>query len=63
MMYGTQKSDSPIVALKPTNKDERSDAESVEPRGGAEGNTDRAGLHPIGHAERIEHMARLHLAG
>lgn len=42
MMYGTQKSDSPIVALKPTNKDERSDAESVEPRGGAEGNTDQS---------------------
>src|SRR5262249_43960348 len=38
MMYGTQKSDSPVVAVKPANKPESSGAESVEPRGGAKGN-------------------------
>lgn len=42
MMHGTQKSDSPIVAVKPANKPEHlhagSGAESVEPRGGAKGN-------------------------
>lgn len=39
MMYGAQKSDSPIVAVKLANKPEPSGAESVEPRGGAKGNT------------------------
>ncbi|MEF9403796.1 group II intron reverse transcriptase/maturase (plasmid) [Ralstonia solanacearum] len=39
MMNEWEKSDSPIVATKPTNKPERSGAESVEPRGGAKGNT------------------------
>lgn len=42
MMHGTQKSDSPIVAVKPANKPEHltagAGAESVEPRGGAKGN-------------------------
>ena len=38
MMHGTQKSDSPAVAVKPANKPEPSGAESVQPRGGAEGN-------------------------
>jgi RNA-directed DNA polymerase len=42
MMHGTQKSDSPIVAVKPANKPEHLTAgagtESVEPRGGAKGN-------------------------
>jgi len=42
MMHGTQKSDSPIVAMKPANKPESSGAESVEPRGGAEGNADQS---------------------
>ena len=37
MMHGTQKSDSPIVAMKPANKLESTRAESVEPRGGAKG--------------------------
>jgi hypothetical protein len=32
MMYGHEKSDSVIVAVKPTNKTERSAAELVEPR-------------------------------
>ena len=38
MMHGREKSDPAIVAVKPTNKAERSAAEPVEPRAGAEGN-------------------------
>jgi RNA-directed DNA polymerase len=38
MMHGRGKSDSAIVAVKPTNKAERSAAEPVEPRAGTEGN-------------------------
>ena len=38
MMYGHEKSDPAIVALKPTNKAERSAAELVEPRAGTKGN-------------------------
>src|SRR5260370_8493666 len=38
MMHGREKSDSAIVAVKPTNKAERSAAESVEPRAETKGN-------------------------
>jgi hypothetical protein len=38
MMHGHEKSDSAIVAVKPTNKAERSAAETVEPRAGTKGN-------------------------
>ena len=38
MMHGREKSHSAIVAVKPTNKAERSAAEPVEPRAEAEGN-------------------------
>jgi RNA-directed DNA polymerase len=38
MMYGHEKSDHAIVAVKPTNKAERSAAELVERRVGTEGN-------------------------
>ena len=38
MMNGHEKSDSVIVAVKPTNKAERSAAESAEPRTGTKGN-------------------------
>jgi len=38
MMHGRGKSDSVIVAVKPTNKAERSAAEPVEPRAEAKGN-------------------------
>jgi hypothetical protein len=41
MMYGHEKSDLAIVAVKPTNKAERSAAELVERRAGTEGNADR----------------------
>jgi hypothetical protein len=40
MMHGRGKSDSAIVAVKPTNKAERSAAELVEPRVGTKGNAD-----------------------
>ena len=40
MMYGHEKSDSAIVAVKPANKAERPAAELVEPRAGTEGNVD-----------------------
>jgi RNA-directed DNA polymerase len=47
MMHGREKSDPAIAAVKPANEAERSAAELVEPRAGAEGNvsqhnTDRA---------------------
>jgi len=47
MMHEREKSDPAVVAVKPVNAAERSAAESVEPRAGAEGNasqhsTDRA---------------------
>ena len=38
MMHEPEKSDSVVVAAKPTNKAEQSDAEPVEPRTGTEGN-------------------------
>ena len=38
MMYGHEKSDSVIVAVKPTNKTEQSAAELVEPRTETKGN-------------------------
>src|SRR5580692_8555379 len=40
MMHGRGKSDSAIVAVKPTNKAERSAAEPVEPRAGTKGNAE-----------------------
>ena len=40
MMYGHEKSDHAVVALKPTNKAERSAAELVERRAGTKGNAD-----------------------
>ena len=38
MMHGREKSDSAVVAMKPTNKAERSAAEPVERRAGTKGN-------------------------
>ena len=38
MMHDRKKSDLPIVAMKPANKDGQPSAELVEPRGGTEGN-------------------------
>jgi hypothetical protein len=44
-MYGHEKSDHAIVAVKPTNKAERSAAELVERRAGTEGNEDWQSMH------------------
>ena len=41
MMHGRGKSDSAIVAVKPTNKAERSAAEPVEPRAETKGNAEQ----------------------
>jgi retron-type reverse transcriptase len=41
MMHGREKSDSAIVAVKPTNKAGQLAAEPVEPRAGAKGNADQ----------------------
>lgn len=41
MMHGPEKSDSPIVAMKPTNKAARAAAEPVERRGETKGNAER----------------------
>ena len=41
MMHGRGKSDSAIVAVKPTNNAERSAAEPVEPRAETKGNADQ----------------------
>ena len=45
MMHGHEKSDSVIVAVKPTNNAERSAAESVEPRAGTKGNVGQQSTH------------------
>lgn len=45
MMHEPEKSDSSIVATKPANKSEQSEAESVEPREGAKGNTPEPHTH------------------
>ncbi len=45
MMYGPEKSDLTIVAVKPANKAERSAAELVEPRVGTKGNADQQSTH------------------
>ena len=41
MMYGPEKSDPAIVAMKPANKTEQSVAEPVERRAGTKGNADQ----------------------
>src|SRR5438552_3863179 len=45
MKHGGRKSDSAIVAMKPTNKAERSAAEPVEPRAEAKGNAGQQSTH------------------
>jgi RNA-directed DNA polymerase len=41
VMHGPEESDSVVVAAKPTNKVERSTAESAEPRTETKGNADQ----------------------
>ena len=45
MMHDPEKSDSAIVAVKPTNKAGRPAAESVERRPGTKGNADQQSTH------------------
>jgi hypothetical protein len=45
MMHGHEKSGDAIVAVKPTNKAERSAAEPVEPRAETEGNASQQSTH------------------
>src|SRR3979490_874314 len=49
MMHEREKSDPAVVAVKPVNNAERSAAEPVEPRAGAEGN---ASQHRTGRAQK-----------
>ena len=44
-MHDSEKSDSGVVAMKPTNKAGRPAAESVEPRPGTKGNADQQNAH------------------
>ena len=53
MMHGREKSDHAIVAMKPTNKAERSATELVERRAGTEGNTDWQSTHWTQHQARV----------
>ena len=55
MMHGRGKSDSAIVAVKPTNKAEQSAAEPVEPRAETEGN---AGQQSTRHTQRWESVSQ-----
>jgi RNA-directed DNA polymerase len=56
MMHGRGKSDSAIVAVKPTNKAERSAAEPVEPRAGTKGN---ASQQSTGRTQRRETVSQV----
>ena len=53
MMHGREKSDSAIVAVKPTNKAVPTAAEPVQPRAGAKGNARRQSTHRTQGRERV----------
>jgi hypothetical protein len=53
MMHGHEKSSSAIVAVKPTNKAERSAAEPVEPRAEAEGKAGQQSTHRAQYRVRV----------
>src|SRR6266852_3653693 len=60
MMHGHEKSRSAIVAVKPTNKAERSAAEPVEPRVEAEGNAGQQSTHRAQYRLRVaQALARI----
>jgi len=63
MMYDREKSDSAIVAVKPTNKAGQPAAELVEPRAGAEGNVSQQSTGRAQYrgtvSKRIRHVARI----
>ena len=58
MMHGHEKSDSAIVAEKPTNKVVSATAEPVEPRAGAKGNASQQSTLPSRHCIVIGAWAR-----
>jgi len=53
MMHGREKSDSAIVAVKPTNKAVPTAAEPAEPRAGAKGNARQQSTHRTQGRERV----------
>src|SRR6266542_1941596 len=53
MMHGHEKSDDAIVAVKPTNKAERSAAEPVERRAEAKGNAGQQSTHRAQYRVRV----------
>ena len=55
MMYGHEKSDLAIVALKPANKAGPPAAELVEPRAGAKGNADQRNMLRSQSRDRVRH--------
>src|SRR5246127_5234541 len=62
-MHDPEKSDSGIVATKPTNKAGRPVAEPVEPRPGTKGNADQQSTHRTqGRARVIQALGRVRLA-
>src|ERR1700704_4685417 len=54
MMHGREKSDSAIVAVKPTNKAVPTAAEPAEPRAGAKGNARQQSTHRTQGGERVQ---------
>jgi hypothetical protein len=63
VMNDEEKSDPAIVAGKPTNKVERSAAEPVKRRAGAEGNAERADMHRTPSRASVPHgLARVRTA-
>ena len=63
-MNGREKSHSAIVAVKPTNKTERSVAEPVERRAGTEGNAEQGGTLRTPSRESASHgLDRVRKAG
>src|SRR3982074_680447 len=63
MMHGRGKSDSAIVAVKPTNKAERSAAEPVEPRAETKGNAGQQSMHRtqswVGVSQALERIRKM----
>ena len=53
MMNGTKKSDTAIVAMKPTNNAGQPAAEPVEPRAGTERNADEQSTHRTLSRDRV----------
>src|SRR6516165_3510495 len=57
-MHGREKSDSAIIAVKPTNNAVPTAAEPVEPRAGAKGNARQQSTHVTQALERVRQAAR-----